>query len=383
MKGIHFIMIAMLGSIVINLLSTGITAQPINTRAGKTTSTGYWIHGKAEEITTINRGAFVHLDDGGILTVKDNMSCISHDDGKTWKEYPIFDEPGQNNINISATVSLIKTRSGAIVFAFSNSGERANWNWDSSILDSPGATLPTYTIRSLDGGKTWQDLQKLHDEWTGANRDIIETKDGNIILSSMMMRHNPGRHTVVTYTSKTNGFNWIRSNVIDLGGIGNHGGVTEATIAQLNDGRIWMLMRTNWGVFWEAYSGNEGLAWGNFNPTKIDAGSAPGILKRLQSGRLVLIWNRFYPEGKTEYPLRGGDGNWSEVAVSNHREELSMMFSGDDGKTWTDPVVIAGITQKGTQLSYPYIFEAKPGELWVSTMFAGNLHIRLLEKDFN
>jgi Neuraminidase (sialidase) len=267
---------------------------------------------------------------------------------------------------------------------FSNNKERANWNWDNVTHDSPGAILPTYTIRSLDEGKTWQDLQKLHDEWTGDNRNIIETKNGNIILSSMMMLHNPGRHAVVTYTSKTNGYNWVRSNVIDLGGIGHHGGVMEAPIEQLNDGRIWMLLRTNWGFFWEAYSENEGLLWKDFKPTKIDASSAPAIIKRLQSGRLVLIWNRYYPEGKNEWKLQGGDGNLSEVPVSWFRNELSMMFSEDDGKTWTDPVVIAKIVEGGNQksLSYPIVFEANPGELWISIIFAGNLRIKLFEKDF-
>jgi len=143
-----------------------------------------------------------------------------------------------------------------------------------------------------------------------------------------------------------------------------------------------MLLRTNWGVFWEAVSDNDGLTWKNFRPTKIDASSAPGILERLKSGRIVLVWNRYYPEGKTDYPLRGGDGNWSEVPVSNHREELSIMFSDDDAKSWSQPVVLARTTKKGTQLSYPYIFEINPGELWVTTHFAGNLRVKILEKDF-
>ena len=88
-------------------------------------------------------------------------------------------------------------------------------------MDFPAekAVAPTYAIRSLDNGKTWQDLQKLHDDWTGAIRDIIETRDGNIVFTSMMMRHNPGRHSVVTYTSNDEGKRWLHSNLIDLGGI--------------------------------------------------------------------------------------------------------------------------------------------------------------------
>jgi hypothetical protein len=35
----------------------------------------------------------------------------------------------------------------------------------------------------------------------------------------------------------------------------------------------------------------------------------------------------------------------------------------DDALTWTSPLVIA--RQHGGQLSYPYLFERHPGELWV------------------
>lgn len=367
-------------------LLTGIVsqAQKKNHATTITTSNGYLIHNKATEIPYLKTGPFVKLDDGGILTIEKNKSCISRDGGKTWKEYPIFQDSSRFDIRIERV--LLKTRSGAIILAFANDVERANWKWDNDIADSPGATIPTYAVRSLDGGKTWQDLQKLHDEWTGANRDIIETKEGNIIFTSMMMRHNPGHHTVITYTSKNNGLNWIRSNVIDLGGVGHHSGVTEATIEQLNDGRIWMLMRTNWGVFWEAFSENQGLTWKSFKPTKIAASSAPGLLTRLKSGKLFLIWNRPLPEGKDTFPLSGGDGISSEVAHSNHRGELSVMISDDDGKTWSDPVVVARITEKskGKNLAYPRVFEPEPGEIWVSTTYAGfggYLSFRISEKD--
>jgi len=124
----------------------------------------------------------------------------------------------------------------------------------------------------------------------------------------------------------TNGLNWIRSNVIDLSGVGHHSGVTESTVEQLKDGRLWMLMRTNWGVLWETYSDNEGLTWKNYEPTKIDASSAPGMLKRLQSGRLFLVWNRDSQEGKAPSGLRPGDGISAEVFSSGNRADSPLCF---------------------------------------------------------
>lgn len=367
------------------LIISHIVYAQSSTNRNKISSKGYWIHPKAEEIPGLKTGPFVRLGNGDILTVEGNKSCISKDEGKTWTEYSIFTDSSRFEIRIER--ALIRTKEGVIILAFANDREKANWNWQNDIADSPGSILPTYAVRSLDEGKTWEYPQKLHDEWTGANRDIIETKNGNVVISSMMMRHNPGHHTIVTYTSKTNGLNWVRSNVIDLGGVGHHSGVTEATIEQLRDGRIWMLMRTNWGVFWEAFSDNEGLTWKNFKPTKIDASSAPGLLQRLESGRLFLVWDRANPEGQSSYRMSGGDGISSEVAHSNNREELSVMFSDDDGKTWTKPVVIARVTEKSKikNLAYPRVFEARPGEIWITTTyagFAGELSIKLYEKDF-
>jgi hypothetical protein len=221
----------------------------------------------------------------------------------------------------------------------------------------------------------------LHKEWTGAIRDIIETKDGEVIFSSMMMRHNPGHHAVVTYNSSNEGLTWTRSNIIDLGGVGDHDGVTESTLEQMRDGSLKMLLRTNWGYFWETTSTNNGMTWENVKSTPIDASSSPGMFKRLKSGRLVLVWNRYYPQGKKTYPLRGGDYNFSASPVSMHREEISIMFSDDDGKHWSKPVVIGKTTEPKTQIAYPYLFEKSPGELWISFAFS-KLRISLYEKDF-
>ncbi|WP_198175264.1 sialidase family protein [Spirosoma telluris] len=189
-------------------------------------------------------GPFTRNTDGHVVAIEGQHCMISKDDGKTWQSYPLFAKP--EKFNISGERAILKTRSGVLIFAFLNLAERSGWKWDRTLSDTPGAILPTYAMRSLDGGRTWQEPKRLHTEHTGAIRSMIETRDGNVIFTSMMMRHNPGHHTVLTYTTRDDGQTWERSNIIDLGGIGDHSGVTESTIEQLKDGRIWQLMRTNW-----------------------------------------------------------------------------------------------------------------------------------------
>ena len=337
-----------------------------------------WLHPKATNMPGQRMGPFVRLGDGAILTIEGADAFLSRDEGKTWSEgRPVFGDSGR--FETAPERVLIRTRAGTVILAFINEKEKANWAWNAASSDSPGARAPTYIVRSLNDGKTWEPPIKLHDDWTGANRDFIETRDGKVVLTSMKMLHNPGRHSVLTYVSGDEGKSWQSSHLIDLGGIGHHGGVTEATVVQLKDGRLWQLIRTNWSRFWESFSEDGGLSWRTIRPSSIDASSAPGMLERLASGRIVLLWNRLYPEGKTSYPLRGGDNQWSEVPVSNHREELSIAFSGDDGKTWSKPVVIA--RNPKARVSYPFVFEARPGVLWITTM-QGELRTVLHEQDF-
>ena len=88
----------------------------------------------------------------------------------------------------------------------------------------------------------------------------------------------------------------------------------------------------------------------------------------------------------------GGDQQWSGTRTSNNRQELSIAFSEDDGKTWSKPEIIATVTPDATgaypkkypesEISYPYVFERRPGEIWLTAWRGVGLRVRLMEKDF-
>jgi len=335
-----------------------------------------WIHAKARPVEGLPLGPFVHLNSGAVMTVDGADALVSDDGGATWDRRPIFADPDKYKVRPEAV--MLRTRAGTIVLAFANDVERV-WTWDKEAGDAPGAVLPTYVVVSRDDGATWERPVKLHDEWTGAIRGIIQTESGAVVFTSMMILHDPGRHATITYRSDDEGGTWRRSNLIDLGGAGHHDGGIEATLVERRDGTLWMLIRTTLDYFWEAISTDDGRTWRIIRPTDIDASTAPPALARLASGRLMMAWNRLYPEGVTEYERRGGDNQWSAVPAVNHREELSVAFSDDDGATWSRSVVVA--RNPGKRLSYPFIFEYAPGKVWL-TAWQGELRLALDETDF-
>ncbi len=305
------------------------------------------------------QGPFVRLGDGGIMGVSGKDAIVTYDDGKTWKRRPIF-KPEEKFI-IRPERALLRTRNGAIILVFINDAIH-KYSWDRKTnLPKPDMHLPSYAIRSLDEGKTWTDLTLLHDGWCGCIQDIIQTSNGNVVVPGQELLYDKGRHATMPYVSTDDGKTWQRTRFLDIGGRGDHAGAIEGTLEQLRDGRLWMLIRTYHGCFYESFSKDQGLTWTDPKPSRIKSTGSPGKMKRLASGRLALLWNAIPNPGY------------------KRREELSLSFSEDDGQTWSPPQVIA--RNKGGRVSYPHLFEYSPGVLWITTM-QGKLRVSLKEEDF-
>jgi hypothetical protein len=327
---------------------------------------------RCEPLPTSLLGPFVKRNDGSVLAVDADRVMISADGGKTWQPRKLFSDP--ERYACRGERAILQTREGTLVLAFLNMKEMV-FRWDQARGGPlPECRLPVYVTRSTDDGQSWEPPIMVQDGYCGALRTMIQLRSGRIVLGCQRAMSNPGRHVCFTHFSDDQGQTWQQSNVIDLGdygGYGDHGGGIEPTLVQLHDGRLWMLIRTYRGCFTEAFSENQGRTWTDIRPGEIPASGSPGQLRRLHSGRLVLFWNRFIDPAKR----RG------------RREQLSMAFSEDEGQSWTEPVVVAydpmqpGDKEPRHRLSYPYVYEHIPGELWVTTM-QGPLRIKLREDDF-
>ena len=346
-----------------------------------------WVHPSCKPLPSDKTGPFVETSDGRLLIVEHNQVLTSDDDGATWTpqgtlyegESPGIPDGGASPVNRNP---LIRTRSGALVLVYLDKSSRV-WGWDDQSHDAtPETRNEVWAIRSLDEGRTWQDRQKLADDCIICVPTVIQTRSGRIVVPLQPYLRDPFRWAQYTVVSDDDGATWRKGNIVDVGGQGNHDGAIEAALAELSDGRVLMLLRTNLGQLWRAVSDTDGLYFREIGPSDIDASSAPAFLLRLASGRLALVWNRLdYQDGPAPHKW-GGDGNYSEVPCSSQRQELSIAFSEDDGQSWSEPVVI--MRQMKGAVCYPHIYERRPGELWVTTCWNPRpaVCVKLLEADF-
>ena len=261
---------------------------------------------------------------------------VSSDGGKTWgDEREIIHHPECQ----ACEGSLLRTRDGTL-WAFYLGFHIHAWKDGEPIMDKTRSDL--WAACSKDSGETWGGKQMIFRGYTGSTNGALETSKGRILVPFSYVVPKPGRLVSACCVSADGGKTWTLSSHLDIGGHGDHAGALEPTVVELRDGRIWMLIRTSNGCFFESFSSDNGLTWTEPTRTGIKSPSAPGHITRLASGRLAFAWN-------------------NTMATTKGRDTLSVALSEDEGKTWTTPLECV----RSGQLSYPNITEAAPGMLLV------------------
>lgn len=332
------------------------------------------LHPKGTALPADHQGPFVTTGDGGVLCFDAQRAHVSKDEGKTWESHLLFRDP--KKFEASYERALVRTREGVVIAAFMNMKEKSftrGFKWGGPPGEYAEWILPTYIIRSLDDGKTWEEPQLLNRPWCGCVHSMIQTKTGRIVLVAQEVIPE-WRHATVMFVSDDQGKTWKRSNVLDIGeGRHDHAGSCEGTVIERADGSLYQLIRTETGWLYEASSTDGGLTWVEFKKSPVRSVTCCAQLARLSDGRAALLWNlppRYQPDHKSL------------------RDELSIAFSSDDCRTWSKPRVIAarypvtGDKAQVRRVSYPYLYERKPGELWITTM-QGELRMSLRTEDID
>ncbi|MFM2166063.1 MAG: hypothetical protein RIS79_434 [Verrucomicrobiota bacterium] len=314
------------------------------------------LHPKASALHHTHQGPFVTTADDGVLCIDNKNALRSTDEGRTWTSTPLFADPAK--FSVSNERALLRTREGVIISAWMNGVERKapqGWHWGEASAKWTDFILPTYTCRSTDDGKTWEAPVKLSDPWCGCIHSLIQMKSGRLVLVGQEIIAQ-WRHATVMWASDDLGKTWQRGDVLDDGiGTHDHAGSIEGSVIERADGSLYLLLRTESGFLWEAVS-KDGLKWSGLKQTAIASVTCCPQMARLADGRIALLWNA---------PPRHNPKNGSS------RAELSLAFSSDETASWSQPVIVAANYTPAGRVSYPYLYERKPGELWITTMQGG------------
>jgi len=268
-----------------------------------------------------SEGDFITLKDGRILLIYthftegsgDNThaylaSRYSDDDGRTWTEEDITIVQNEGGMNVMS-VSLIRLNSDKIALFYMRKNSETDCH-------------PVMRI-SNDEANTWSEPIVCVDEpgyYVMNNDRVVKLKNGRILLP-LALHNTPdinewfnGR--IICYHSDNDGNSWKKGNEIE-----NPRNITsqEPGIIQLKDERLMLFCRTNLGVQYFSFSGDNGETWSKLEPGNIKSPLSPASIERIpNTGDLLLVWNSNYKPGSN-----GGK-----------RTPFNLAISKDDGKTW-------------------------------------------------
>ena len=275
---------------------------------------------------------YAALPDGRLIGMlgglRDNhaVARYSSDEGATWgEETPLFSLDASGGWSLQ---NCFLDRDGELqlIGTLSNSTEKPK-----SIYET---RYDIWHFRSRDGRRSWNRPTMVWKGYAGSLLSFLQLHDGRVVVPFCYLTPRSwanrgegfnqftysGRFSSSVACSDDNGETW-HTSVDELKEptpqIGEDGGI-EPCVLELKTGRLWMLIRTQNGRFFESFSLDRGTTWTHPVPTGISSSDSPCSLTRLHDGRVVMFWNN-----TLRYPYANGG-----------RAVLHGAISEDDGKTW-------------------------------------------------
>lgn len=274
----------------------------------------------------------------------DAVVCVLSDDhGRTWSEPRA----------LIAWDGLIDADPSIVV-----SGPRVFITCTSVNFEKGIRTSTTWCVRSEDNANTWSQPYKIpmnHLYCCGKTHRGLRLPDGTLLMGYAwdLLCESGAAHDAESQMdlragvmrSTNNGDTWANggdTHVEYEKATAGVAGTDEPALTLLEDGTLYMLMRTVADHLYEARSTDGGITWTGVGPSPLYGSNAPAALCSLKT------------------PDRQGT-----LAVWNNALErfpLCVAASFDDARGWSAPKDIA-FPYTGGQASYPPCFQAADGTL--------------------
>lgn len=292
-------------------------------------------HGAVPEMFPIDQYmTYAALPDGKIIGVQGGLerghavARYSSDEGSTWTTpSPLF--PLDTTMGGWSLQNTFLDRDGELQILGSND---ANTIRDKKSFYE--IRFDIWHFRSRNDRCSWNPPVMAWKGYAGSLLSFLQMRDGRIVVPFCYLTPRSwanrgagfdqftymGRFSSSAAYSDDNGQTWhtsLNELKAPVPQIGDDGGI-EPIVLELKNGRLWMVIRTQNGRFYESFSDDRGATWTHPVPNGILSSDSPCSLTRLRDGRVVMFWNN-----TLRYPYANGG-----------RAVLHGAISEDDGRTW-------------------------------------------------
>ena len=274
------------------------------------------------------------------------VAATSADDGRTWSDLKfVIDPDGFGPIRASDPCLWLDPGGRMWLFWFQNPDKDTTASKIFAITtDNPGDADPRWSAPRLIG------------DGIAINKPVV-LANGDWLLPAAIWRRDQSCRVLA---SNDRGATWQLRGTAGIPRIEDRQ-CDEPMIVERRDGTLWMLVRTNYGIG-ESISADAGRTWTPVSPTTLPHSASRFFLRRLASGRLLLVKHG---------PLSGKPVG---------RKLLQAYLSDDDGKSW-----LGGLTLDERACSYPDGTQASDGTIRIiydhDRMDAGHILFSAFKED--
>lgn len=210
--------------------------------------------------------------------------------------------------------------------------------WAQGVEGQTGDSSGVWAITASDsatGCRAWAEPVRICDGIMMNKPTVLSSGEWLLPVARWRREGSAG-----VYASTDHGTTWSRrgcANVPDE----KDRNCDEHMIVEKVDGRLWMLVRTGYGIG-ESHSSDRGETWSPVGPSVIPHPAARFFIRRLRSGNLVLVKHG---------PMEARTG----------RSHLTAYLSRDDGRSWFGGLLL----DERDGVSYPDGVQAPDGTIHI------------------
>jgi hypothetical protein len=276
-----------------------------------------------------NKGRFWAVWYAGKTPGEDQNNYIvvstSEDHGDHWEEVLIIDPDGDGPVRAFDPEVWIDPEGRLWIF------------WAQSV-EHTGTIAGVWSLTADDPeieNPIWTDPKRLTDGIMMCKPIVLSGGEWFLPVSTWKLTDNSAKAMV----SQDKGMTWHIRGAVDVPtGVRDY---DEHMIVEKKDGSLWMLVRTKYGIG-ESISKDKGISWSPLVPSTLQHPSARFFIRRLMSGKLLLV-----KHGPAE--------------MKTGRSHLMAFISNDDGQSWSRGLLM----DERTGVSYPDGQQSEDGTIYV------------------